>query len=67
MKLRQIAVLVLVAACLIFACLALAQGRFESAAVGVFVSACALITNFGNDLRDRFGFGKARNVGRGPQ
>lgn len=46
MKLRQKVTLVLVAACLIFSCSALIQGRFDSAALGVFVSACALITNF---------------------
>ena len=67
MKLRQTVALVLVAACLIFSGLALIQGEFGSAALGVFVSACALITNFGNGLLDRFGVGKARNAGRGPQ
>ena len=67
MKLLQIVALVLSAVCLILACLALVQGRFESAALGVFVSACALITNFGNGLLDRFGVGKARNAGHGPQ
>jgi hypothetical protein len=67
MKLLQKVALVLVAACLIFSGLALIQGEFGSAALGVFVSACALITNFGNGLLDRFGVGKARNAGRGPQ
>jgi hypothetical protein len=46
MKLYQKVVLVLVAACLVFSGVALVQGRFDSAATGVFVSACALITNF---------------------
>jgi uncharacterized membrane protein len=46
MKLRQIIVLVLVAACLIFSGLGLVRGDFQSAALGVFVSAVALITNF---------------------
>jgi hypothetical protein len=58
MKLRQIVALVLVAACLIFSGLALIHGEFGSAALGVFVSSCALITNFGNGLLDRFGVGK---------
>jgi hypothetical protein len=67
MKLLQIIALVLSAACLIFSGLALIQGEFGSAALGVFVSACALITNFGNGLLDRFGVGKTRKAGRGPQ
>ena len=46
MKLRQRVTLVLVAACLVFSVLALIRGDFQSAALGVFVSACALITNF---------------------
>jgi hypothetical protein len=46
MKLHQKVVLVLVAACLIFSGLGLIRGDFQSAALGVFVSGCALITNF---------------------
>jgi len=42
---RNVAV-VLVAACLILSGIALIQGEFLSAALGVFVSACALVTNF---------------------
>ena len=67
MKLLQIVALMLSAACLVFSAVALVQGRFDTAALGVFVSACALITNFGNGLLDRFGVGKARKAGRGPQ
>ncbi len=44
MKLRQKALLVLVAVCLILSGRALVQGRADSAALGAFVSACALIT-----------------------
>lgn len=67
MKLLQIIALVLSAACLIFSGFALVQGEFGSAALGVFVAACALVTNFGNGLLDRFGVGNARKAGRGPQ
>ncbi len=45
MKLRQKIVLVLVAACLILSGMALIQGEIHDAALGVFVSACALLTN----------------------
>jgi hypothetical protein len=45
MKLRQKVVLVLVTACLILGGLALIQGEFHAAALGVFVSFCALLTN----------------------
>jgi hypothetical protein len=45
MKLRQKVVLVLVATCLILAGLALIQGELHAAALGVFVSFCALLTN----------------------
>lgn len=45
MKLHQKVVLVLVAACLFFSALGLVRGDFQSAALGVFVSACALLTN----------------------
>jgi len=45
MKLRQKIVLMLVAACFFFAGLGLIRGDFKSAALGVFVSACALLTN----------------------
>lgn len=44
MKLLQKVLLVLVAACLIVSGVALVQGRFGSAALGLFVSACALTT-----------------------
>jgi hypothetical protein len=67
MKLLQIIALVLSAACLIFSGFALVQGEFGSAALGVFVSACALITNFGNGLLEHFGVGKDRKAGRDPQ
>jgi len=67
MKLLQIIALVLSAACLIFSGSALIQGELGSAALGVFVAACALITNFGNGLLDRFWSGKARKADRGPQ
>lgn len=61
MKLFQKVALVLVAACLILSGLALVQGEFGSAALGVFVSACALITSFGNRLLDRWGGEKAKD------
>lgn len=64
MKLLQKVALVLVAACLIFSGLALIQGEFGSAALGVFVSACALITNFGDSLLGRYEDGKARKADR---
>jgi uncharacterized membrane protein YgaE (UPF0421/DUF939 family) len=46
MNLLQKATLVVVAAALTMSGLALIQGEFSDAAVGVFVSACALFTNF---------------------
>jgi hypothetical protein len=45
MKLRQKVVLALVTVCLILSGLALIQGNFHAAALGVFVSFCALLTN----------------------
>jgi hypothetical protein len=47
-ELFQKVALMLAAACLILSGVALFQGEFGSAALGVLVSACALITSFGN-------------------
>jgi hypothetical protein len=46
MNLLQKVALVVVAAALTMSGLALIQGEIYDAAVGVFVSACALLTNF---------------------
>jgi hypothetical protein len=46
MNLRQKVALVFVAAALILSGLALVRGELHDAALGVFVSACALFTNF---------------------
>ena len=67
MKWLQKVALVFVVACLVFSGMALIQGEIGSAALGVFISACALITNFGNDLIDRFGGGRVRKADRGRQ
>lgn len=63
MTLLQKVALVFVAACLAFSGVALIQGEFSSAALGVFVSACALFTSFGNAFIDRFRAGRARKAG----
>jgi hypothetical protein len=46
MKLRQKVALVFVTVALILSGLALIRGEFHDAALGVFVSVCALFTNF---------------------